>query len=150
MSTRKQSPMPEPKPIANDRRRARKRHELPPDAACVFCGERNPEKLIAVRRSVLDGHHAAGEVNDPDLIVVLCKNHHAVVTALGWDAALELTHRPLSVLARAAGALQSLAVFLQSLAEALLRFASEFRALEAALDRRYPSWRKLPGADRDA
>ena len=150
MSTRKRSPLPEPKPIANARRRTRKRHEFPADAACVFCGERNPDALQALRRTIMEAHHAAGEVNDPDLVGPLCTTHHAIVTALGWDAALDLTHRPLSVLARAAGALHSLAVFLHALAEALLRFASELAALEAALDRRYPSWRKLPEADRDA
>jgi len=150
MSTRKYDPLPEPNPIANDRRRARKRLELATDASCMFCGERNPDALQALRRTILEAHHAAGEVNDPDLVGPLCKTHHAIVTALGWDAALDLTHRPLSVLARAAGALQSLAVFLQALAEALLRFARELLMLEAALDRRYTSWRKLPEAARRA
>jgi hypothetical protein len=150
MSARTRDPLPEPDPIANDRRRARKRRALPPDAACIFCGERNPDALQAVRRTLLEAHHAAGEVNDPVLVASLCKTHHAIVSALGWDAALDLTHRPLSVLARAAGALHSLAVFLQALAEALLRFARDLLRLEEALDRRYPSWRKLAEADRHA
>jgi len=150
MSERKQSRRTGPDPIANDRRRARKRHRLPADAACTFCGERNPDALVAVKRSVLDGHHALAKVNDPDVIAVVCRTHHAIVTAIGWDAALELMHAPASVLARAAGALQSLAVFLQALAEALLRVAAELVAFESALDRRYPTWRKLPEADRNA
>lgn len=150
MSARRRDPLPEPNPIANDRRRARKRHQLPEDAACAFCGERNPDALRPFRRTTTEAHHPAGEANDPDLVVALCMTHHAIVTALGWDAALDLTRRPVTVLARAAGALQSLAVFLQALAEALLRLARELLALEAGLDRRLPSWRKLPEAGRDA
>jgi hypothetical protein len=150
MSERRQTRRAGPDPIANDRRRARKLHRLPADAACTFCGERNPDALVAVKRSVLDGHHAVGEAHDPRLIVVLCKSHHAIVTALGWDAALDLSHEPRSVLARTAGALESLAVFLQALVEAILRFAAELVALESALDRRYPTWRRLAEADRDA
>lgn len=142
--------MPEPKPIANHRRRVRKRALLPPDAACTECGERNPDALVAVRRTILDGHHAAGEVYDQDCIAVLCKNHHAIETARGLDAGLDLAHRELSTLARVAGALHSLALFLQSLAEALLRMARELSLLEAAFDRRYPKWRTLPEAGLDA
>ena len=116
----------------------------------MLCGERNPDALLALKRSTIEAHHAAGHVNDPDLVGPLCKTHHSIVTALGWEAALDLAHAPGTVLARAAGGLQSLAVFLQALAEALFRFAAELAALEAALDGRYPSWLKLPEAHHDA
>lgn len=150
MSARTRGQLPESDPIGNDRRRRRKRHALPPDAACTFCGERNPDALVSVGRSLLEANHPLGEAYEPDLVGPLCKNDHAIFHALGRDAALDLTHGPVSVLARAAGALHSLAVFLQALAETLLRFAQELASLEAALDRRYPSWRKLAEADRNA
>jgi hypothetical protein len=135
-------------PIANDRRRARKRYEIPPDAACALCGVTTPEALARVNRKVLDGHHVSAETNDPDLFVPLCKNCHAVVTAAQLDAGVDLEHRPRTVLEREAGAARSEAVLFRAFADARERRADQLSVLEHRLDRRYPKWRELPEAQR--
>ncbi len=136
-----------PNPIANDRRRARKRSKLPPDAACILCGITAPEVLIPVLRSFIDGDHVSGDANDPDLVVPLCKNCHAIRTAHQHDEGVDLSHTgDRSVLTRQAGARQSRAALFRDLAEAEEREAVQRIALEEALDHKDPSWRDLPEA----
>ena len=138
---------PGPSPINADRRRARKLRDLPPDAACAWCGMTTPEALILAKRSLLELDHASGKANDPDLLVPLCKNCHAVRTAHQHDQRVDLDHGDgRSVLARQAGALQSQAAFFRDLADAQERHAEQLVALERALDRERPGWRALPEA----
>lgn len=101
-----------------------------------------------VRRSLLDAHHPSGDVNDPDFVVPLCKNCHAIESARELDAGIDLRHRTRTVLELAAGAARSRAVFHRGLADAEERNADELATLEERLDRRYPKWRDLPEAHR--
>jgi hypothetical protein len=134
-------------PIAADRRRARKARKLPPDAACAFCGITTPEVLLAVGRSLLDGDHVSGEANDPDLVISLCKNDHAIRSAHQHDEGVDLAHDDgRSVLARQAAALQSEAAFHRDYADAQERRATQLLELEKAFDRKDPNWRDLPEA----
>jgi len=134
-------------PIANDRRRARKAHKLPPDAACTFCGITTPEVLLAAGESLIDGDHFSAEANDPDLVIPLCKNDHAIRTAHQHDEGVDLAHDDgRSVLARHAAALQSEAAFHRDYADAQGRRATQLLTLEEALDQNFPTWRDLPEA----
>jgi hypothetical protein len=136
-----------PDPIAADRRRARKRNVLPPDAACARCGISAIEVLLSAPQSLLEGDHVSGEANDPDLIVWLCRNCHAIRTAHQHDAGAVLAHGgDRSVLARQAAAAQSQATFFRDLADARERDARCLVALEEAFDRGLPGWRDLEEA----
>ena len=139
--------MTDPDPIGADKRRARRSRPLPPDAACVYCGEQNPLLLRPVKRGVLEPHHPAGESNDPDLVVVLCLTHHQLNTmgqlAAGVD--LERNHER-TVLDRLVSLLRGLAVFFASLATSLVGWADRLAALIQVFDAQWPAWRALPQA----
>ena len=138
---------PNPEPIARAARAARRTRTLPPHAACAICGERNPVVLEATKRgrSVLEQHHVFGEANDPDTIVVLCRNHHAIATADQVDiGALRPGVAP-SALERLSSALKSLAMFLVQLANGIYKFALDIIRTVKVLDENYPNWRTLPG-----
>ncbi len=127
-------------PINADRRRARKRVALAPDAACTRCGIAIPE--------VLEAHHVSGDAGDPSLTTWFCANCHKVLTAHQHDAGVDLRHDELrSVLGRAAAASHNQAVLFHDLVESRERDARRLTALEAALDRAHPDWRKLPEAE---
>jgi hypothetical protein len=51
-----------------ERRKQRRMEQLPPDAACIICGESNP--------CCLQGHHLAGKAFGYDQVIV-CQNHHS-------------------------------------------------------------------------
>lgn len=127
----------DPDPIAADRRRARRRAKLPPDAACVFCGLDDVD--------VLEVQHVLGRTAAPDAIIVLCKNHHAKQTALQHDQdalpPLGRGSRPDSLPERLARALRSLAVFLHELAHTLADYADRLLAFVVQLDFEVPGWR---------
>jgi hypothetical protein len=129
-------------PIANDGRAQRRKHALGPDAACALCGERTPEALSRVGRTILEEHHGAGRANDPDLTVVLCRNCHARVTEDQRRLGVDLRHdlqRTVPELIE--GALLSLAAFDRARAEAAARLARRLREHESWLDRECPGWR---------
>src|SRR4051812_12587749 len=79
------SDLPEPDPIAADRRRQRIRSKLPPGAACAECGLTEPDALILTPTHLLEDHHVLGRLAAPDATVVLCRNHHALQTGLQHD-----------------------------------------------------------------
>jgi len=136
---------PESDPIKNDARRRHQSRRLPEGAACALCGEINPEVLRSPARSILEMHHAAGEANDPNLIVVLCQNCHRRATNAQRDqAALPPGIAP-SSLERLQLALRSLGAFFSSLAESCLTWAETLGQAILSLNAAVPGWRTLPG-----
>ena len=133
--------LPEPDPIAADRRRTRRRTLIPAEAACVLCGLSDPSGLL------LQDDHPLGVRADDGVRVWLCLNCHARQTADRHDhqAGSPAGRRtdPTSVLERLARALRSLGVFTHELSHALFRFADQLLALVAGLDDSFPSWRAL-------
>ena len=131
------SDLPDPDPIAADRRRARRCAKLPPDPACEFCGIDDVD--------LLEVHHVLGRDAAPDAVIVLCKNHHAKQTALQHDQdalpPLGRGSQPDSLLERLARALRSLAVFLHELAHTLAGYADRLLAFVEQLDVDVPGWR---------
>jgi hypothetical protein len=137
----------QPDPIGADRRSARRRRKLPPDAVCVFCLETNPTVLRVAPRGLLEGHHVLGEVNDPTLIVVLCLTCHRLATEaqLAGGVVLERgAERTFPDLLESA--LRALAGFFRLVADAFDRWADQLGALIGALDDTCPGWRQLPEA----
>jgi hypothetical protein len=80
--------------IGNDVRKLRRGRRLGPGAACVVCGETDPVQLQRVKRSLLERHHLAGRANDPDLTVVVCRNHHARLSEAQRDSGVDLLEDP--------------------------------------------------------
>lgn len=135
-------------PMGNDLRRERRARVLPRDAACVMCGETNPEILMqAEAPSVLELHHLAGKANDPDLLVVLCLNHHRVQTARQPGYGVELSRDPQRTsIEKLVSMLRSLGLFLVELGKAMVAKADDLAAHVAGLDAHYPAWRAMPSA----
>jgi len=103
--------------------------------------------MLALGRSLIDGDHVSGDANDLDLVIPLCKNHHAIRSARQHDQGVDLFHDDdRSVLAYQAAALQSEAAFHCDYADAQERRATQLLTLEEALDRNFPTWRDLPEA----
>jgi len=124
------SPNP-PDPVGRDLTRARAKRRLAPDAACLLCGERDPEVLrehpgSSVPASVLEVHHLAGRANDPDLTVVLCLNHHRMISARmpSYGVALSID-ADRSIAEQLVSLLRGLAVFFEQLAAALMGWAHQ-------------------------
>jgi hypothetical protein len=142
--------LPEPDPIGADRRRARKRDKLPPDAQCMRCGIRDPDVLLPGSVPLLEEHHVLGRAAAPDLTVVLCRNCHAILTGRQHDHnALPPLGRGTprdSSLERDARALVSLALFVEELAPSLNRIAAELFALARQFDIAVPGWRDWEAA----
>ena len=138
---------PEPDPIANDARRAKRSRKLPPDAACCLCGETDIESLIEVEvpRPWLEAHHVVTRTVDNQLLAVLCLTHHAKATALQWDVGALAREPAGSFLERMARAMNSLGSFFELLAQACYLWANQLMGVVRALDEALPSWRTLPG-----
>jgi hypothetical protein len=129
-------------PIGDDVRGLRRQRQLGPDAVCVICGETNPAVLLRVRRSLLEQHHLGGEANDPELTVIVCRNHHAVVTEAGRVSGIELGRgAERSSLERLEAVLRGLADFFEMLGRALRHWAEELATTVRRLDARWPGWR---------
>jgi hypothetical protein len=134
-----------PSEAASRRRKAQRSRRLPPNACCALCGERNPEMLKAVSRTILQAHHFVGRENDGKATVVLCLNHHAIVTAKQVDLNASFG-KPVSLLDKAVSMLRSLAALFYSIADVLMDLAAQLAALLRALTENHPSWSQLPEA----
>ena len=138
--------LPEPDPIAANKRRARRRRQLAPDAACALCGTSNLDELLAPGQHLLEDHHGLGRDAAPEVTVVLCRElprpadrrpaRRRRPADTGRPASAGL--RPRTV----ARALASLAVFVHDLAHALLGLrVSSGVACADGLDESMPGWR---------
>ena len=138
MTTTLGAPLPEPHPIKADRRRARKRAKLPPNATCCICGETDPE--------VLEVQHVLGEEAEPDVTTVMCRNDHARQTGAQHDQKVLPLPGPArrrdTIVEVVERILRGLAVFAHALAQALIGYADGLRALVTGLDLDHPDWRE--------
>jgi len=129
-------------PIATDARRNRRQRTLPPDAACLLCGETVPEALRTVSRSWLEAHHVVGEINDPGFTVPVCRNCHAKLTEQQRVSGVPLDRVPsrpyLEVLV---GLLKGLSAFFVTLAGFLALHAMLLQSEIARLDTLGVPWR---------
>lgn len=139
--------MADPDPIGADVRRAKSKRALPQEAACAYCGERNPKALTKVKAGVLQRHHVGGEANDPELEVVLCLNCHQLNTIAQMDFGVEFSRNNRDLMPeRLVSMLRGLAAFFALLARRLVSWADGLAALIVALDGHFPAWRALPEA----
>src|SRR5215472_7780554 len=83
------------RPLRNPARAARRKTEFherlgAERPACIYCGY---EELVALRRisgKLLPQHHVFGRNHDPDSVVFVCLNCHAVMHELLSNAGVEL------------------------------------------------------------
>jgi hypothetical protein len=140
-------PDPDPDPIATSARKQRQTRRLPADAACGLCGETEPSVLVMVKcpKALLEGHHAAGRYNDPNVIIVLCRNCHTKATNGQLDVGALPPGRAPSLLERLVLALKSLGSFFELLAKTCYLWAAGLTAVVACLDVHAAGWRHFPG-----
>jgi hypothetical protein len=134
-------------PIGNAMRRTRRQVLLGPDAYCLMCGEKNPDVLRLVKRTLLDEHHVAGRDNIPDLTVPVCANCHRKLTAAlhneGLDFKTPCKHVVLEVLYCL---IIGMGVLFEESAKAFKLLGKALRALIESLDTHFGGWRDLPEA----
>lgn len=132
--------LPDPDPPRTAARAARhtRRNALQPDSECALCGTTNP---VALKRSRLENHHAAGQHNDDDLLVVLCLNCHAIATENQHVVDAIRTRPDDTIIDRVRRGLLSIAAFLSQLVDTLVEFASLLDLFCDQLDSRVPTWR---------
>ena len=110
--------------MKNRRRERRKRLRLPPNAACVLCGQQDLATLVPGKPGLLEEHHVVGWQYDPDLTVPLCRNCHAIESLKQQDAGIRLRPAP-GFLERLLEVLRSLAVFFHTLSELFYRLITD-------------------------
>jgi hypothetical protein len=132
-------------PIANDARRAKRRRQFGPDAACAKCGLTTPETLVTASRTILEAHHVVGHATDEALTVPLCRNCHAVETE-GLRVVGASMAPPPTLLHQLVNVLRALGQFLTSVGRKLLQWAELLSGLLASLDTHCSAWRDLPEA----
>ena len=137
--------MDEADPIGNDRRRSRQARRLPPDAACALCGETQVATLRLGDRSLLEGHHVAGEANDRALLVVLCLNCHTKATSGQLDAGRSRQARPPVASNGWSLPYGRWVPFSNCWPNACYRWAAQLAQVVVVLDEYLPTWRTLPG-----
>lgn len=135
----------EAKSIQTQVRKARQQRRVGPDAACILCGNTNPEQLRRMRRSLLECHHVVGRANDDALTVTVCLNHHAQLNEDQCTQGVPLQN-PGSFLERLEAVLRSLTAFFERLAAASRQWADQLLAFIQGLDVRCPTWRTMPEA----
>ncbi len=134
-------------------RSATRRRQVPEDAACVLCGERDPLVLTpetspttaAAARRLLEAHHVAGRAHEPDMTVWLCRNDHAKLTEVMRAGGVSMQPQA-NILERLIAVLTGVGRFLVALGETCLRWAAALARLLMGLDAAHPGWRAMPEA----
>lgn len=132
--------------LQTELRKLRRLRALGNDAACVLCGESDPEALKQRKKSIVEDNHIGGENNDGKLTEMLCLNCHRKVTELQRKYGVELCRHPRNLVERMRNVLKGLAASRFAEAERLLDWESDIEKLMRALDEKFPDWRKLPEA----
>jgi hypothetical protein len=118
-------------PVRAARRKTELRERLGAERpACIYCG---CEELVALRRisrKFLRQHHVFGRNHDPDLVVFVCLNCHAVMHELLSNAGVDL--QPVS------DPVMRVATMLRAEAVHFERLASSKRKQAALLEGRGP------------
>ena len=132
--------------IANEAARKQRLEALYADKACARCGETNIEMLGCYSR--IDLHHVAARSYDPDLVVYLCRNCHAVAQAqlkeIGVvDLAPKTKRNLLDVLAVV---LRAVGCTLKDWGERFMAYGEQLIEFIRELDEKDASWRELPAA----
>lgn len=86
-----------------------------------------------------------GKAHDQSLCVNLCGTCHKKVTANVLDAGADMRPQP-TILERLAMMLRALGSFLQTLGQAICRYADQIIRLVGGLNQDFPKWRDLPEA----
>jgi hypothetical protein len=129
--------------FANEAARKQRLKALYEGKACARCGETNAEMLGAYSR--IDLHHLAGRAHDPNLVVYLCRNCHAVAAAqLKEVGVVDLSPKPKrNLLEVIAILLRAMGRTLKDWGEQMLEFGERLFDYIEAQDARDPSWRDL-------
>ena len=98
-----------------------------------------------MKRTLLEKHHVVGKAHGRGLLVTVCKNCHAKLTANALDAGADMRPQP-TLLQRLAMMLKALGSFLETLGRAICRWAGKILRLVTGLDKDCPNWRDLPEA----
>lgn len=133
-----------PSPIKSALRETARVSKLGADAVCVLCGETDGRVLI------VDQHHVAGRVNDPELMAAVCRNCHARQTEelrqIGVPMRYGSYHGEAAdptPLDRLCAVLAGAGMFLAELGATLVGWARWLTEMVAALDSGVPSWRTV-------
>jgi hypothetical protein len=133
-------------PIRDAARTTRRRHKVPPGAACLLCAEKDPDCLIAVARTILEAHHIFGVGTLPDT-VWLCPTCHRKLHVWLLDAGLDFSHPAERILLEVIRiVLVASAVVFRTLADTYQWLAERLAAFIASLDNHCPTWRAIPEA----
>ena len=135
-----------PNNIANEIARTQRLKVLLEGKACARCGETNLDMIRPY--SKIDLHHEVGRVNDPRLVVYLCRNCHAWAHARFKETGIvDLSPKPKrNLLEVVAVLLKAIGGTLKDWGERLVDYAERLAALIEQLDERDPLWRELPEA----
>ncbi len=132
-------------------RNAKREQRLGRDAACAFCGLKEPAALLpvtdlavadALRQTLLERHHVLGRAHDSELTIIVCRNCHAIVTESQRCGAVPMRPQA-NVLDRLIACLRSVAALLEDARNAVERFLEDLEVFASFLDAQLPSWRKL-------
>jgi len=134
----------DPDPLGNRVRQEQRARQLPPEAACVYCGQDNPEVLRRAKRTVLNRHEPGGKANDPDLSVTLCLNCHELNTLRQAGFGVDLRRDPTRTMPeKLESVLRGLAAFFALLVDALMSWADKVSAFVEDLDANCDEWRDM-------
>jgi hypothetical protein len=131
-------------PIGNDARGAR-RKRLILNRACIICGLSDPASLVITKRSLIEEHHLVGRVNESDLTVPLCRNHHAQLTAKYANDGISM-NPPETMLHRLETVARTIGVVFEYLGHHFKDWADALARLIRGLDEKHPTWRTMPEA----
>jgi hypothetical protein len=139
--------MDEDEVIRAEVRRTRRQVKLGPDACCLLCGEKNPDVLRLVNRTLLDEHHVAGVGNLEELKVPVCANCHRKLHGKLSDMGLDFEKPAKRVVLEVLYYLvMGMSVFFAQSAHLLQLLGRALRALIGSLDAHFDGWRELPEA----
>ena len=130
-------------PMDAPRRKHRRQQRLGPDAVCVMCGERNPDALLRVRRSLLERHHVLGAAHAPEATIVVCLTCHARLSAAQQDDGVQLSPQG-TLLERGIAMMAAAGSSLRVVGDAFLEWAERAQGFVRGLDEELPEWRDRP------
>ncbi len=144
-------------PVLTSVRQAKREQRLEHADHCAICGIRNIEVLRplnaksrkgrALRKGILERHHVCGRRNDPDLVIALCLNCHAIFTERQLQEGLDLMAKN-NILDRSIAQRRTFAVFLRDAATSVELDAEGLIKLKDWLDENHPSWADSVEGDR--
>jgi len=102
----------------------------------------NPALVETVRRILLERHHVLGRANHPQLTIILCRNHHAIVTEFQRRGAVPTTLQTNPV-DRQIASLGNVSALLQGMLDAVEESRTELEEFRAFLDASLSDWPDL-------